>query len=814
MTLTSREEARSAGLAKEHPCNLGRGWRSWRWPDGQRLLSFSAAPSRLFTRPHRHCFAAPHVAADPNTASDPPSAHEPWPLQRRMAWRAQAAGRRWCRFEANSVFWLEASYYTGTCAHPAHPVVRSWNRYVAAMTTAPVDGSRRSQRGGASSLQLGRRIAELKRRVADGTIPRPATLAPWVHQDLILPYNTGRCIYAVVPVSTDDRRVYVGQCDGDAFERHAKRVRESTTSTPSTGTVANSSGEDCLSPFELHLRSLGSAAALHDYFVMILEHLPYPSLAAAAAWKQAAAPAEKFWITTLRSALNLDGWNVEHAPATLVVRRRHGRPQVVRDQEVIAPLRGRNGRHHNRTERARRAAQRALDLAGGAVGDVSGPTRPIVEHIVAALAGALGGGIGRVPGTGSCFQYSVLHGLGLFYLGASGNPSELTAMRDGALRERGRRWLCSSARFAQALRAAARDASPRAFGDRLRLSPDALARFAVPSIETVSGAMTGSVWTSLSVHAPALSAAAGIDVAVVDATRTNSLILVLFANGGSSLVHYSLVARRLADPADAATALEWLKAGPSSPSPAAAVIAVQYNGGGHFNPIGPPPMAPPPSLPRWLLQPPSSRPSSLPRPPPTRMVVFVPVELRSEPAALTAAAARLRAALTAAYRQSLAWRLASSAFASPSPTAPSTTAISAAASATALPPPLHIPPPPSAPTPPPVPPSPSPAARTPAPTVPLPPPSAAEAYSSLQPPVPAHPSEVDRVLACRHAFGVLSLAPARALRLVTVQKRFETVLHNLDRWRATTTRERWEWARWRKRPTPISSYGRRRRAGG
>ena len=80
-----------------------------------------------------------------------------------------------------------------------------------------------------------------------------------------------------------------------------------------------------LSPFERHLRQQGAISALHDYYILVLEHVPIPMDTKGkatfddATWRdEYAKPYERFWIATLHAGLNQRGWNVEHAPATLV----------------------------------------------------------------------------------------------------------------------------------------------------------------------------------------------------------------------------------------------------------------------------------------------------------------------------------------------------------------------------------------------------------------------------------------------------------------------------------------------------------------
>jgi len=122
-------------------------------------------------------------------------------------------------------------------------------------------------------------------------------------------------------------RHYVGVTSEEPFIRHQRRVNSACNPNLDAKELAS------FNPFERHLRKIGSTAALHDYYVIILEQRDLPSrlrrkLASslghspgpeelATEWKAFIAPFEKFWIATLHSSLQMRGWNVEHAPQGL-----------------------------------------------------------------------------------------------------------------------------------------------------------------------------------------------------------------------------------------------------------------------------------------------------------------------------------------------------------------------------------------------------------------------------------------------------------------------------------------------------------------
>ena len=142
-------------------------------------------------------------------------------------------------------------------------------------------------------------------------------------------------MYAIIPMQKGER-IYVGVTSGDAYSRHAERLRKAND--PHTLDTE-------LSPFEFHLRRIGPRAALHEYYIMVLEHVPATrgcpepfddEVAPGAQWLERARPYERFWIATLHAAINHSGWNVEHAPRTLEFDR-NGRPCHTRTAAVLRP---------------------------------------------------------------------------------------------------------------------------------------------------------------------------------------------------------------------------------------------------------------------------------------------------------------------------------------------------------------------------------------------------------------------------------------------------------------------------------------------
>ena len=302
--------------------------------------------------------------------------------------------QRWCQQAPNSTVWQEASYFQGACRPPHHPKVRSFNRFVAAATTPhPIPKTASKQRmldNAMLSLRQGRAIWQERQRVAHGHVARPEAW-PWQGGDGIIPYETKRCVYVVISRRQAETRAYVGVSAGCAYERHLKRVRdlfpedkelkkaveaaageeaqedeaESESESESGSELeadAESGPEDeqpppqapankskkkkktrlhQRSPFERHLLTIGKARALDEYYVMVLEHVPMATVTDSHEWEVKVEPIEKFWVVHLSTAFNRGGWNVQHAPRTLVAK--NGVPQQHVPKEKIRRRRGRNG---------------------------------------------------------------------------------------------------------------------------------------------------------------------------------------------------------------------------------------------------------------------------------------------------------------------------------------------------------------------------------------------------------------------------------------------------------------------------------------
>ena len=104
--------------------------------------------------------------------------------------------------------WLESSFYTGACQAPAHPAVRMWNRYVAAVQTAtsPVLGKHKS--GNLFSVDKGRAIERARLQLEQNQAGRPRECQRFKNGGII-PYDTTHVVYAIVPLRRGER-LYVG----------------------------------------------------------------------------------------------------------------------------------------------------------------------------------------------------------------------------------------------------------------------------------------------------------------------------------------------------------------------------------------------------------------------------------------------------------------------------------------------------------------------------------------------------------------------------------------------------------------------------
>ena len=201
------------------------------------------------------------------------------------------------------------------------------------------------------SVDEGRRIWRLRAAVAAGWIQRPKEIGEWNRQRDIIDYDTKRVIYAIVPRRRGEFP-YVGQTGQTAWERHTNRLEKACGSAPNTARM---------SPFELHLHRIGRRAAEDYYYHMILEHVPIRATETEEAWAARIKCVEKFWVHTLRTAYNIRGWNVEHAPATM----QHGwqgKPRRRQPGQQCAEGNGRSKRCADRRRQATAAAVNSEDF--------------------------------------------------------------------------------------------------------------------------------------------------------------------------------------------------------------------------------------------------------------------------------------------------------------------------------------------------------------------------------------------------------------------------------------------------------------------
>ena len=293
-----------AGWSPRHPAMRGDGKDNWQWPQPRGGL-------------------ASWVQSTRGRGSDEPRKQMKPRRAIAQSERPTEPGK-WCKFDTcGSHLWFESSYFTGECHPPSHPRVRSFNRFISAATTTQSPGGDR-QHG--YSLRRGRKIWEMRSRVAQGLIQRPA-VCTWHEQPNITPYGVGRVVYAVVSARARDSRVYVGVTSKCPYERQVDRVR-------------GREEQQVNCPFESHIKQIGTQRALDDYYVIVLEHVPLPHVSSNIQWANDVKPWERFWVQTLGTAFNRRGWNVEHAPRTLPV---HGKKVTQVSSEERRRRRGRNG---------------------------------------------------------------------------------------------------------------------------------------------------------------------------------------------------------------------------------------------------------------------------------------------------------------------------------------------------------------------------------------------------------------------------------------------------------------------------------------
>ena len=245
-------------------------------------------------------------------------------------------GKKWCRYQIphggplRRCLWQESKYFEGSSYPPWHPQVQSFNRFIAAATTPVSSSTKVRSRHSLFSIDRGRAVWANRQRVAKGYVRRPASCV-WAAQPEITPYGVGRVVYAVVSRVRSEHRCYVGVTTQCPFVRETARVNVAFTPAPGRRST----------PFEEHIASLGSRQRAYDeYYVIVLEHVPLPEIEEDQAWETHVRPYEKFWVAFLGTALNRGGWNVDHAP-----------PSLIRDQDGVVV---RAGKEQVRRARGRR----------------------------------------------------------------------------------------------------------------------------------------------------------------------------------------------------------------------------------------------------------------------------------------------------------------------------------------------------------------------------------------------------------------------------------------------------------------------------
>ena len=223
---------------------------------------------------------------------------------------------QWCRW-GQAHFWSEGKHYAGPLHALSTPRVRSWNRFVAAVNT-PLSrhGAGRVKK---LSVDAGRKMWELRRRVASGAVQRPKDIGEWQEQREMHNYDTPSVVYVEVPLRRSEMP-YVGETGESAWIRHDKRLHHVFAKEPgraADGRAKYARADDELDEYERQLRRCGAEAARHERFVMVLEQVPRREGEEEGEWTARRKRVEKFWVATLHTAFNKRGWNVEHAPATL-----------------------------------------------------------------------------------------------------------------------------------------------------------------------------------------------------------------------------------------------------------------------------------------------------------------------------------------------------------------------------------------------------------------------------------------------------------------------------------------------------------------
>ena len=217
-------------------------------------------------------------------------------------------GRVWCTYTPSAWarrLWLQSTYFAGTCHPPSHPKVRMWNVFVQVTQELPM-----ATRG---VLPRGRQLWALRQRVATGVVARP--LLTWAAQPSVLSYDTTHVVYAMVP-KRGDNRLYVGISAMGAWARFQSRING--TFYADGRAKVDRATRQIARHLDASLARRGLVAALHDYYIVVLEHVPPVSAAEqtdATLWRVRAHRYERFWIHYLDAAAEGGGYNIEHTSA-------------------------------------------------------------------------------------------------------------------------------------------------------------------------------------------------------------------------------------------------------------------------------------------------------------------------------------------------------------------------------------------------------------------------------------------------------------------------------------------------------------------
>ena len=213
-------------------------------------------------------------------------------------------------------------------------------------------------------------------------------------------YDARSVVYVEVPLRRGEMP-YVGETSESAWVRHDKRLHHvfaREAASAGGGRAKYARAEDELDEYERQLRRCGAEAARHERYVMVLEQVQRAEGEGGVEWAARRKRVEKFWVSTLHSAFNKRGWNVENAPATLQ-RTLGGRPtrRAVNGQERAR--RDQRGRNRKLKRRQRSSAQ--SDAGGDAGGDAAAGGRRERRFHRGPRKGRAEGGRTRRRGRGS-----------------------------------------------------------------------------------------------------------------------------------------------------------------------------------------------------------------------------------------------------------------------------------------------------------------------------------------------------------------------------------------------------------------------------